>query len=133
MRTDSAAATSRRGFLRTGLAAGVALPFLPLRNLFAALPQKPSAKAVIQIWMWGGPSHLDTFDPKPAAGNAYCGPLSAPIATAVSGVRICQLLPQLAKQANSYSLIRSMTHGINAHETASYMVQTGHKPGDGQV
>ena len=133
MRTDNIRATSRRGFLRGGLAAGLVLPFIPTRNLFAALPQKKAAKAVIQIWMWGGPCHLDTFDPKPAAGNDYCGPLNAPIATAVDGVRISQLLPQLAKQANAYSLIRSMTHGINAHETASYMVQTGHKPGDGQV
>ena len=133
MRMERTAATSRRGFLRTGLAAGIALPFIPARSLFAALPQKPAAKAVIQIWMWGGPCHLDTFDPKPAAGNDYCGPLNAPIATAVEGIRISQLLPQLAKQARSYSLIRSMTHGINAHETASYMVQTGHKPGDGQV
>ena len=133
MRTERAVATTRRGFLRAGLAAGIALPLIPARSLFAALPQKPAAKAVVQIWMWGGPSHLDTFDPKPAAGNDYCGPLNAPIATAVEGTRISQLLPQLAKQAKSYSLIRSMTHGINAHETASYMVQTGHQSGDGLV
>ena len=133
MRMEHTVATSRRSFLRAGLAAGIALPFIPARSLFAALPQKPAAKAVIQIWMWGGPCHLDTFDPKPAAGNDYCGPLNAPIATAVEGIRISQLLPQLAKQARSYSLIRSMTHGINAYETASYMVQTGHKPRDGQV
>ncbi len=87
------------------------------------------AKAVIQIWMWGGPSHLDTFDPKPDAGYDYCGPLDKPIATNVSGIRIGQSLPLLAKQADKYSIIRSMTHGINSHETASYMVQTGRAPG----
>jgi hypothetical protein len=85
---------------------------------------------VIQIWMWGGPSHLDTFDPKPGAGYDYCGPLDTPIATNVDGVVIGQLLPQLATQADKYSIIRSMTHGINAHETASYAVQTGRAPGD---
>jgi hypothetical protein len=88
------------------------------------------AKAVIQIWMWGGPSHLDTFDPKPEAGNDYCGPLNSPIQTNVSGIRLGELLPQLAKHADKYSLIRSMTHGNNGHETASYMVQTGHAEGD---
>ncbi|MGA2798325.1 MAG: DUF1501 domain-containing protein [Thermoguttaceae bacterium] len=94
---------------------------------------KAKAKSVIQIWMWGGPSHLDTFDPKPEAGYDYCGPLNKPIATNVDGIVIGELLPLLAKQADKYSIIRSMTHGINAHETASYMVQTGRKPGERQV
>jgi len=96
-------------------------------------PLKAKAKAVIQIWMWGGPSHLDTFDPKPDAGSAYCGPLNKPIATNVPGIQIGQLLPLLAQQADKYSLIRSMTHGNNGHETAAYMMLTGHKPGDGVV
>jgi len=91
--------------------------------------QNAKAKAVIQIWMWGGPSHLDMFDPKPAAGYDYCGPLDKPIATNVDGIIISELLPLLAKQADKYSIIRSMTHGINAHETASYIVQTGRPPG----
>ena len=91
------------------------------------------AKSVIQIWMWGGPSHLDTFDPKPAAGYDYCGPLDKPIATKVSGMQISELLPLLAQQADKYSLIRSMTHGVNAHETASYTVQTGRISGGREV
>ena len=90
---------------------------------------RPRAKSVIQIWMWGGPSHLDTFDPKPDAGYDYCGPYDKPIPTNVDGIQICQMLPLLAQQADKYSIIRSMTHGINAHETASYMMQTGRKPG----
>jgi hypothetical protein len=94
----------------------------------AAKPAK--AKSVIQIWLWGGPSHLDTFDPKPEAGSDYCGPLNKPIETNVPGIRICQLLPLLAKQADKFSIIRSMTHGNNGHETAAYLVQTGRKPGD---
>jgi hypothetical protein len=83
------------------------------------------AKSVIQVWLWGGPSHIDTFDPKPEAGRDFCGALDKPIETNVSGIQIGQLLPQLAKQADKYSLIRSMTHGNNGHETASYLVQTG--------
>ncbi|HEY3378954.1 MAG TPA: DUF1501 domain-containing protein [Armatimonadota bacterium] len=94
---------------------------------------KPHAKAVIQIWLWGGPPHLDTFDPKPDAGADYCGPFSKPIQTNVKGIQIGELLPLLAQQADKYSLIRSMTHGNNGHETAAYMMQTGHKPGVGPV
>ncbi|HEX6810541.1 MAG TPA: DUF1501 domain-containing protein [Planctomycetota bacterium] len=93
----------------------------------------PRARSVIQIWMWGGPSHLDTFDPKPAAGSDYCGPLDKPIATNQDGIVIGELLPMLSKQADKYSLIRSLTHGVNAHETASYLVQTGRTAGDGIV
>ena len=93
-------------------------------------PSRPRAKSVIQIWLAGGPSHLDSFDPKPAAGNDYCGPLNNPIATNVDGIRIGELLPLLAKQADKFSLIRSMTHGDNGHETAAYLTQTGRRPGD---
>jgi hypothetical protein len=91
----------------------------------------PEARAgsVIQIWMWGGPAHLDTFDPKPNAGDDYCGPLKKPIPTNVDGIMIGELLPLLAQQADKYSIIRSLTHGVNAHETASYITQTGRQPG----
>ena len=95
----------------------------------AVLPPA-KAKAVIQIWLAGGPPHLDTFDPKPEAGYDYCGPLSKPIQTNVNGIVISELLPELAKQADKYSIIRSMTHGNNGHETAAYMVQTGHDSSD---
>jgi hypothetical protein len=80
--------------------------------------------------MWGGPSHLDTFDPKPDAGYDYCGALAKAIPTNVDGMMVGELLPLLAKQADKFSIIRGMTHGINAHETASYAVQTGRTPGD---
>lgn len=89
-------------------------------------------KAVIQIWLWGGPSHLDTFDPKPSAGSDYTGPFKS-IPTNVEGIEINELLPNLAKIADKYSIIRSMTHGINAHETASYVMQTGHLPEEREV
>jgi uncharacterized protein (DUF1501 family) len=111
-----------------GLLAGSRLA-VPARAAAAA----PKAKSVIQIWMWGGPSHLDTFDPKPDAGNDYCGPLKTPVDTNIAGVRISELLPLLAKQADKYALIRSLTHGVNAHETASYTVQTGRLSGGHDV
>jgi hypothetical protein len=121
---------TRREAMKRGLAATTSLALASPLGLAAGLAApRPKARSVIQIWMWGGPSHLDTFDPKPDAGYDYCGPYKNPIVTNVDGIRICEALPLLAQQADKYSIIRSMTHGINAHETASYMVQTGHKPG----
>ncbi|MBN1343602.1 MAG: DUF1501 domain-containing protein [Phycisphaerae bacterium] len=121
---------TRRAALKQGLLGAAGLALLDRRPVLAKATSRPaSAKAVIQIWMWGGPSHIDTFDPKPDAGHDYCGPLNKTIATNVDGIRIGELLPLLAKQADKYSIIRSMTHGVNAHETASYIVQTGRKPG----
>jgi hypothetical protein len=127
--------TRREAVHRTLLgAAGLVLGHhLSLRTLGAATAATAKAKSVIQIWMWGGPSHLDTWDPKPEAGSDYCGPLDKPINTNVDGVRICELMPQLAKQADKYSIIRSMTHGVNAHETAAYMVQTARAQGGRDV
>ncbi|MBP8129858.1 MAG: DUF1501 domain-containing protein [Candidatus Hydrogenedentes bacterium] len=125
---------SRREVLKRGLLGAAGLALLDYGEA-QAQPRvaAPRAKAVIQIWMWGGPSHLDTFDPKPDAGYDYTGPLNKAIPTNVDGIVIGQLLPLLARQADKYSIIRSMTHGVNAHETASYIVQTGRTPGDGLV
>jgi uncharacterized protein (DUF1501 family) len=126
---------SRRAAIQGGLAGATGLLLSDHLGARAAAPivRPAKAKSVIQIWMWGGPAHLDTFDPKPDAGYDYCGPLDSPISTNVSGIHIGQLLPQLAQQADKYAIIRSMTHGVFAHETASYTVQTGHTSGDGLV
>ncbi|MBI4586372.1 MAG: DUF1501 domain-containing protein [Planctomycetes bacterium] len=127
---------SRRQAVRRALlgAAGLLLgDHLSLRALAATPSGKARARSVIQIWMWGGPSHLDTFDPKPEAGNDYSGPLNQPIPTNVDGIRICELMPLLAKQADKYSIIRGMTHGVNSHETASYIVQTARPQGGRDV
>ncbi len=121
---------TRRQMLHRGLCGAAGLAAVgPLSRITNAAPMQPRAKSVIQIWMWGGPSHLDTFDPKPDAGYDYCGPFDKVIDTNVDGIQISDQLPLLAKQADKYAIIRSMTHGINAHETASYMVQTGRAPG----
>lgn len=121
---------SRREAVRRALLAAGGLALARHLSFCAyAVPSVARAKSVIQIWLWGGPSHLDTFDPKPEAGNDYCGPLKQPLETNIPGIRICELLPLLAKQADKYSIIRSMTHGYNGHETAAYIVQTGRQPG----
>jgi uncharacterized protein (DUF1501 family) len=93
-------------------------------------PIQAKAKSVIQIFLWGGMSHIDTWDPKPDAGYDYMGDLKKAIPTNVEGIQIGELFPNLAKQADKYSLIRSMTHHNNGHETAAYLMQTGHTPGE---
>jgi len=95
----------------------------------AKAKNKGKIKSVIQIFLWGGMSHNDAWDPKPGTGYDYLGELDKVIPTNVDGIQLGSLFPQLAKQADKYSLIRSMTHGNNGHETAAYMMQTGHKPG----
>jgi hypothetical protein len=132
---------TRRAAIRQGLlgVSGLMLAdcLNPFARAMAAPEQTPAsgarAKAVIQVWLWGGACHLDTFDPKPGAPTDFIGPFNSPIATNVAGMRICELLPTLAQQADKYSLIRSMSHGVNAHETAAYMVQTGRPSGGRDV
>jgi hypothetical protein len=88
------------------------------------------AKSVIQVFLWGGMSHIDTWDPKPDAGSEYLGEFAKVIPTNVEGIQLNALFPELAKQADKFSLIRSMTHRNNGHETAAYLMQTGHTPGE---
>ena len=117
---------TRRGFLRVGSASLIGLNLADWFKLRAAPQAK--AKSVIQLWMAGGPTQTDTFDPKPNAGEDFTGPLRRPIATNVAGMQLGELLPMLAKQADKFTIIRSMTHGNNGHETAAYIMQTGTMP-----
>ena len=127
--TRSRDGVNRRDFLRVGALSMAGLTLADLLRMKACGEVKDGkAKSVIQFWMGGGPSHLDTWDPKPEAGSDYCGPLNSPIATNVPGIRICELLPLLAKQADKYSILRAYTHSDFGHETAAYTVASGQLP-----
>jgi hypothetical protein len=116
---------ARRDFLRVGAASLIGLSMADWFRLRAA----PSpARSVIQLWMAGGPTQTDTFDPKPSAGEDFTGPLRGALSTNVAGIQIGTLLPMLAKQADKYTIIRGMTHNNNGHETAAYIMQTGTMP-----
>ncbi len=122
----------RRGLCGTAgllLAGGLGADALAAETKQAAKIQ-PKARSVIQVFLWGGMSHNDTWDPKPDSGYDYMGDFSKVIPTNVDGIQLGALFPELAKQADKYSLIRSMTHGNNGHETAAYLMQTGHTPGE---
>ena len=77
----------------------------PVGGATAAPPIQAKAKSVIQIFLWGGMSHIDTWDPKPDAGYDYNGPMKKPLATNVDGIMVSEWFPNLAKQKaadNSY-------------------------------
>src|SRR5438477_1523309 len=103
---------TRRGFVRVGAASLIGLNLADLFKLRAGSTTS-KAKSVIQLWMAGGPTQTDTFDPKPNAGEDYTGPLRRPIGTNIAGMQLGELLPMLGKQADKFSIIRSMTHGNN--------------------
>lgn len=94
--------------------------------------KRKCARSVIEIWVWGGPSQLETFDPKPKAPKDYNGGFGE-IKTNVPGITISEFWPMMAKIADKYSIIRTMTHPYPGHETATYLMQTGRKPGGGKV
>ncbi len=117
---------TRRQIITQGLCGAGGL-LLGNRLQAAPVPQlNVKAKSVIQIFLWGGMSHNDTWDPKPGAGRDYLGDFPGVLPSNVDGIQMGELFPKLAQQADKYSLIRSMTHGINGHETAAYYMQTGH-------
>jgi hypothetical protein len=97
---------------------------LRLRSAAAAGERDVSC---ILIWLDGGPSHLDTFDLKPEAPLEIRGEFQ-PIPTNVPGIRICEHLPLTARQMDKVAVLRSITHELGDHDTASKYVLTGYKP-----
>ena len=87
------------------------------------------AKSVIEIWLDGGPSQMETFDPKPDAPREYNGGLKSLKTNA--GFEVHEWCPNLAKCANLYSVVRTLTHRQGGHETAQYLMLTGRMPGRG--
>ncbi|MFM7833006.1 MAG: DUF1501 domain-containing protein, partial [Planctomycetaceae bacterium] len=111
------------GMLGTGLAGG-------LRAMAESRkPGGPAAKATscILIWMDGGPTHFETFDPKPDAPAEYRGDF-ADIATAVSGVGYSEHMVKLAASLNDYAMIRSIRHDQGNHGAGNHYMMTGAPP-----
>ncbi|MBI1791369.1 MAG: DUF1501 domain-containing protein [Acidobacteria bacterium] len=113
---------ARRDFLRLGL---LGLGGMSLDRLIAAQKQD---KALIFLWLAGGPGQMDTYDMKPDAPLEIRGEFQ-PIATNVPGIQICELLPSTARQADKMCILRSVTSvDLGSHERSSRYLQTGCLP-----
>ena len=125
-----ASAMGRREFVKVGLGGMLSLMLAgwlnlrPGQALSAPAPGK-KPKACILLWMNGGPSHLDTWDPKPGAMTG--GPFKA-INTRQQGVQICEHLPQVADVADKLAIVRGMTSKEGNHQRAQYLMHTGYAP-----
>lgn len=116
---------SRRGFLTIG---GFAMGGLALPSLLRAEPtQETSHRAIINVYLPGGPSHMDMFDMKPDAPKEIRGDFST-IQTNVPGIEICELFPQMAKMMDKFILVRSLSDSDGAHDC--YQCMTGRKKSD---
>jgi uncharacterized protein (DUF1501 family) len=110
----------RRQLLVVGAAGWLSLPQL----LRAGDTASRRAKSCIFIYQYGGLSQLDSWDPKPNAPEDLRGPYK-PIATAVPGFHVGELMPQLARCADKYAVIRSMSHTVPIHDVANRMLLAG--------
>ena len=113
---------SRRSFIKAGGMAMGGLSLAQLLQLEAASGKGRQHKAVINVFLPGGPSHIDTFDLKPHASSEFRGEFN-PISTNVAGMQICELFPRLARIADKFSIIRSLHDSEGAH--SSYQCMTG--------
>jgi hypothetical protein len=122
---------TRRDFLTVGglSALGVTLPDLLRAREAQAAGASPKAQACIFLWLPGGPSTIDMWDPKPEAPADIRGQFAA-IPTRIDGVRFSEHLSKCAKVADRMAVIRSLTHGDSNHPSASHLVLTG-KPAQG--
>jgi hypothetical protein len=116
-------AVRRRDFIRVAIGGSAAAALsgkfmLPL----AAATRPAKAKAVILLWMQGGPSQLDTFDPKPGTET---GGEFKPVETCVKGTFISEHLPRVAKVADKFSILRTLFSNDPNHDTARYLLHTG--------
>jgi len=117
----------RRDFLQIG-----SIPLLGLGlTAFGATPilcdNQGSAKSCILIWLDGGPSHLETFDPKPSAPLEVRGPFQS-IPTSMPGIAFSEVMPNLAGIADKLCLIRSVTSPLGEHNIANHYLLTGYQP-----
>lgn len=116
---------SRRELLQAG---GAGLFGLTLPKLLAAEEAQPAlqgrAKSVIFLFLFGGPSQLETFDMKPEAPSKLRGPFR-PIASRTPELAICEHLGRCAQVSDKFAVVRTMTHSYNDHSTAGHYIQTG--------
>jgi len=131
---------SRREFLRVGGAGMLGISLADILRLQANAESAPvdplqksgwgRAKSVIFIFLQGGPSHIDIWDPKPDAPSNVRGEFK-PIKTVVPGINLTEFMPLLAKQVDKATLIRSMSYtpaGLFNHTAAHYQMMTGYTP-----
>lgn len=130
-RTQRCDGVTRRDFVRIGglSALGLGLgDFFRLQSADAAVASHPArAKSCILIWLDGGPSHVETFDPKPDAPEEVRGPLGT-VRTNVSGVRVSECLARTAQMMDQLAIIRSMTSPLGEHNFGTHYLMTGYKP-----
>jgi hypothetical protein len=120
---------SRRGFVTAGMlgAAGLSLPSV-LRADAKKTGSLSNINTVILLWMRGGPSHIDMWDPKPDAPVEYRGEFGT-IGTNVPGIRLGDMLPLSAKMQDKWSIVRSLHHHDAGHSTGDQICFTGYNSG----
>jgi len=123
---DSSNRMSRRGFLRVGSLCPLGISLSQFLQASDALtrsgkPLQGKAQACILLWLEGGPSQMDTWDPKSNSGLK-------PIATRAPGIQISELFPRVARHMNRLSVIRSVHTEENNHPQGTYNTLTGHRP-----
>src|SRR6266849_1953992 len=120
---------TRRDFLHAGSLSllGLTLPSFAAQKALAAEKAKDDDVNCIMLFLVGGPSHIDTFDPKPKAPAEIRGEF-ATIATNVSGIQVTAPLPRLAKIADKYALVRSVHHNKSNHNSGAYYSLVGREP-----
>jgi len=119
---------SRRGFLKAGALGVGGLSLADLFRLEAQGAPIHQDRSVIILWMRGGPSQHETWDPKPLAPSDYRGAFGA-TSTNVPGIQIVDLLPNCAKIMDKWSIIRSLHHTNAGHSAGDQILFTGHPPG----
>jgi hypothetical protein len=123
-RTSLNSLRSRRGFLQAAFGSGALGTLAAPLSAIAGNSNPAEKRAVIQLWLGGGPSHLDLYDLKPRAPLENRGPFQ-PIATDVPGLDVCEKLPRHATFMRHLSLIRSLHHDSHDHVAGTHWMQTG--------
>jgi hypothetical protein len=129
-RTRTCQGLTRRALLQVGASTVLGLSLADLFRLTgrARGSVQGTAKSVMLLWLWGGPAQLDTWDPKPSAPLEFRGPFST-IPTRITGVRFCELFPQMAGQTDKIAVLRSLRTGSNDHGVAGTIGLTGSSAG----